>query len=465
MSKIHFTARRIASDYYLSSQVEPPLNQIIGGLQEGDDLFLRSNPTNVKGQVIIDETTPSNSTTTGALIVKGGVGIQGTLTAATLNAINITGPHSSLTALTVGDDHTQYAFLDGRSGGQILTGGTAVSNNLVLRSTTNAAKGQVYIDETTSSTSTITGALRVAGGVGIAGALYANSGNFVTLTAPHSGLSGLLNDNHTQYTLNNGRINGQIITGGTLFGDNLVLRSTSDSVKGQIILDEETDSTSISSGALVVLGGVGIFKQLSLGDSIGFYDIPQPSNPLIGHKVFFDNSTSLLSSVDSNGVLTTYQPTTTKGDILTHDGTTQTRLPVGSEGQILYSINGELQWKHHSDDVYNVTSDQKSTESSYNVVTSFIYRGSNVAGAWDNFSFSSYKNTSDVFTYSIRVWDTGNHQVIAEVTGLNNTVPVITTTTNLSNIPTTEALIEIQCKLSTDNEFGVLHSSFKFGYI
>lgn len=54
----------------------------------------------------------------------------------------------------------------------VVTGGTGASNNLVLRSTTSGTKGQVYIDETTASSSTSTGALRVGGGVGIGGACY-----------------------------------------------------------------------------------------------------------------------------------------------------------------------------------------------------------------------------------------------------------------------------------------------------
>lgn len=55
----------------------------------------------------------------------------------------------------------------------IVRGGTGASNNLVLRSTSNGSKGQVYVDETTASNSTTTGAFRVAGGAGIAGQLTA----------------------------------------------------------------------------------------------------------------------------------------------------------------------------------------------------------------------------------------------------------------------------------------------------
>jgi hypothetical protein len=51
--------------------------------------------------------------------------------------------HNSLGNLTVGDVHTQYAYLTGRSGGQTLIGGTASGNNLTFRSTSNATRGKV----------------------------------------------------------------------------------------------------------------------------------------------------------------------------------------------------------------------------------------------------------------------------------------------------------------------------------
>src|SRR3990167_4186198 len=43
------------------------------------------------------------------------------------------------------DDHTQYALLAGRSAGQILTGGTAASDDLTLRPTSDATKGDVIV--------------------------------------------------------------------------------------------------------------------------------------------------------------------------------------------------------------------------------------------------------------------------------------------------------------------------------
>lgn len=67
--------------------------------------------------------------------------------------------HSALTGLTSGDDHTQYALLAGRSGGQTIIGGTAASNNLTLRGTSHGTPGVISC----LSRLEATGAIRVTG--------------------------------------------------------------------------------------------------------------------------------------------------------------------------------------------------------------------------------------------------------------------------------------------------------------
>lgn len=52
--------------------------------------------------------------------------------------------HGGLAGLS-DDDHTQYALLAGRSGGQTLIGGTASGDDLTLRSTSNATEGFIII--------------------------------------------------------------------------------------------------------------------------------------------------------------------------------------------------------------------------------------------------------------------------------------------------------------------------------
>jgi hypothetical protein len=53
------------------------------------------------------------------------------------------------------------------------------------------------------------------------------------------------------------------------------------------------------------------------------------SNPDTDEHIFYIDQTDFkLKSKNSSGVITVYQPTTTKGDITVHNGTTQVRLPV-----------------------------------------------------------------------------------------------------------------------------------------
>ncbi len=77
----------------------------------------------------------------GDIFSSGGASAAPTwVTRATLNAAL---DHGTLAGLG-DDDHTQYALLAGRSGGQSLTGGTASGNDLTLLSTSNATKGNIF---------------------------------------------------------------------------------------------------------------------------------------------------------------------------------------------------------------------------------------------------------------------------------------------------------------------------------
>jgi hypothetical protein len=74
-----------------------------------------------------------------------GTGAPSDLSAAQVATIvNSSLDHNSLTNLTAGDVHTQYALLAGRSGGQTLKGGTASGDDLTLMSTNHATKGSIF---------------------------------------------------------------------------------------------------------------------------------------------------------------------------------------------------------------------------------------------------------------------------------------------------------------------------------
>ena len=70
------------------------------------------------------------------------------------------------------DDHTQYCLLEGRLGGQIVTGGTYASENLDFESTSHATKGAVRVLETTTASDPTSGAFQVFGGMGVSENLY-----------------------------------------------------------------------------------------------------------------------------------------------------------------------------------------------------------------------------------------------------------------------------------------------------
>ena len=162
------------------------------------------------GALNIGATTASTSTTTGALVVVGGVGISGSVYSG--NIVSTTGGTlGNLTPLilrtdnsTAASSHTIWmSAFNGSSYGVKLKSYAAYHASLATDfsiETTNAAGTltealridslqKVSILATTTSTSTTTGALIVSGGLGVGGALYGTTGSFSsTLTA--SNLSG-----------------------------------------------------------------------------------------------------------------------------------------------------------------------------------------------------------------------------------------------------------------------------------
>jgi len=148
----------------------------------------------------------------GSNVVFGTIG--GTVTTATQPNIN----HSTLSGLTTGDPHTQYVLANGRGTTQTITAGAGVASvDLVLRSTSNATKGRVLLDETTIASSTTTGALVVSGGVGIGGNVHVGgTSNFtgaMTVSGTINSVNiGTLNSTVSSYAGNLNLLNSTIVT-------------------------------------------------------------------------------------------------------------------------------------------------------------------------------------------------------------------------------------------------------------
>ena len=168
------------------------------------------------GPVKFTNNTASTSTSTGALVLTGGVGIGGSANIG--GNLNVTGPVSI-------SDST--ASTSTSTGALLITGGLGITGQI-----TNG--GGILITNTTASTTPATGALRVAGGAGITGNL--NVGGNV-------GVTGTL-------TI------GQTATVGNL------------TTSGKIITTNSTASTNPTTGALLVTGGVGIGGSANIGGAL-----------------------------------------------------------------------------------------------------------------------------------------------------------------------------------------------------
>lgn len=110
--------------------------------------------------------TLANAALTNSAVTIGSTSVSLGATAATIAGLTLTTPtiasftnathnhtnaagggtiaHSALTSLT-SDDHTQYALLLGRSGGQTIIGGTGSGDNLTIKSSSNATRGKVIL--------------------------------------------------------------------------------------------------------------------------------------------------------------------------------------------------------------------------------------------------------------------------------------------------------------------------------
>lgn len=175
------------------------------------------------------------------------------------------------------------------NGGSFLTlGGVSVSKNAIIG-------GDVHILSTTVSTNINNGSCVVSGGVGIGGDVY---------------------------------------------------------TQGITYFKNTTDSKSSTSGSVLISGGLGVKANIS-GNAIILPSITKPIyNNIVDNtsQFYIDANDNLFKSITTTtGTLTTYQPTNTKGDLLTHNGITQVRLPVGLDGQIL-TVNSNtvdgMEWSY-----------------------------------------------------------------------------------------------------------------------
>lgn len=204
------------------------------------------------GEVIVNSTEASTSPTTGALVVVGGVGVSG--------ALNVGGSVDVSGSLTVSEPIEAASTEDSTNtttGAVIVVGGVGIAKSLNVG--TNATvggtlnvTGAVEFSSTTDSTGSGNGAIVVAGGVGIAKNL--NVGEGVTAQTVDVNASTASTNPTTGALI----VAGGVGVGGNVnIAENLVVDGTS-TLEGAVDITNTTASTNASTGALVVAGGVGI---------------------------------------------------------------------------------------------------------------------------------------------------------------------------------------------------------------
>lgn len=238
--------------------------RVVGGVGIGGNLY-------VGGALALLSTANSTSTTTGAVVVAGGVGIGkcvniggavfiGTnsyvgnsliITAITTSTLKINNPTASVST----DTGALVVSRGGAGvGGCLNVGGAAyigtdsyIFSNIIV---TSPFSKQFKVTDTRQSISTTTGAVVVAGGVGIGKSL--NVGNTATIlgsAASTSTTTGAL-----------------IVSGGVGVGGCLNLG-------GAAKISSTASSTSTNTGALVVAGGVGVCGAIWTSQDIHVNDI------------------------------------------------------------------------------------------------------------------------------------------------------------------------------------------------
>lgn len=209
--------------------------------------------------IAVNTSTASTSTNTGALVVNGGVGVGGSINIGTTSTIN---------------------------GAEILT--TATINLQIVTDGGNTTTTPVYITNDTEATSTITGALQVIGGAGIGGNLWVG-GEIVAqkLTVEYTTVTNVSVETDDVITSTNATeatstitgaliiaggagIGGNLYVGGEIVAQKLTIEYTTVTTT-LVVTDDviqtlnETDSADTTTGALIVAGGAGIAKTLTVG--------------------------------------------------------------------------------------------------------------------------------------------------------------------------------------------------------
>jgi hypothetical protein len=213
----------------------------------------------VAGIIKTTDATANNAsdTTTGALLVTGGASFGSGITTGGATYLGLTtAGGGGRRYVEIGTDAANQSYIDFHSQDSrtidydariISTGGSATTGTATINFAASQVEtgGIIKTTNTTASTDTLTGALQVAGGVGVVGRIYA--GGVITTT------TALASTDTTTGAL--------VVAGGAGIGGRI-------NAGGIIKTTTVTASTDTTTGALVVGGGAGIAGAVNVGGII-----------------------------------------------------------------------------------------------------------------------------------------------------------------------------------------------------
>ena len=244
-------------------------------------------PTVLTNVLKINTATQSTSTSSGALVLQGGIGVSGngwfggSLNATALNLdsttaptiVNLSGSSDKIT-VTVSTATGKNSIISYNNTGSLYADLVIAAANITFAkqnaqsNVTINGSGNLNISTTTVSVSVNSGALTVAGGVGIGGALWIGTTSYVfgsqiitAATAKFYSISSIRVGTDTAIAINTNTGIATIWSTATLQS----ITARSNTTNQQLILTNNNQSFNTYSGALTVTGGVGIGGALWIG--------------------------------------------------------------------------------------------------------------------------------------------------------------------------------------------------------
>ena len=353
---------------------------------------------------------------------------------------------SNLTYNTSTDVLTLGGSTDASSsttGTLIVTGGVGVAKKLYV-GTDLAVTSNTTLSGTTDASSSTTGAVIVTGGVGIAKKLYVGTDLAVTANTTLSGTT----DASSSTT------GAVIVTGGVGVAKKLYV-GTDLNVTSNTTLSGTTDASSSTTGAVIVTGGVGVAKKLYVGTDLNVGgnttltgELRGPSTFTIDPAVVGDDTGTVVirGNLQIDGLTTTINSTTLTVDdknIVLASGAPNSAAANGA-GITIEGSNANIIYLS-TNDVININ---KNLE--VQTITSGIWNGTTIAVANGGTGITSFgtgvatalgvnTGTAGAFVVVDGVLGTPSSGTVTNLTGtasinINGTIGA--TTANTANVTT-----------------------------